>query len=135
MKYLKYVAGLLMIAIGLGIYQYNKPHQNIEKAKSDIIIEAPALFTAFSEDEAAANAKYLDKIIEISGKVMAVNPDEEGHLSITLDSGSELFGVICQMEESDNVKKATFNVGETVRVKGKCTGMLMDVVLVRCVPI
>lgn len=132
---LKYGLVLAAIGLGVGIYLWNKPHENMNRAKADLTIAAPELFTAFSEDEASANEKYLDKVIQISGSVKAFSTSPEGLMKVTLDSGDEMFGVICQMDELTEHSRREFTPGETVNLKGKCTGMLMDVVLVRCVEI
>lgn len=105
----------------------------MEKAEADMTLESTALFSAFEANEAEANEKYLDKVIKISGTVKEVNTDEEGNISLTLESGNELFGVICQMDNLTKQEKTDFKIGEQVTLKGICTGMLMDVVLVRCV--
>ena len=65
--YIKYVALLAVILVGVGVFMYNKPHQNIQKASSDFQLEASALFTEFETNEAAANEKYLDKLVQVSG--------------------------------------------------------------------
>ena len=124
---------LALLGVGVGYFMYNKPHQNMEKAEADMTLEATTLFSAFESNEAEANEKYLDKIIKISGTVKEVNTDEEGNISLTLESGNELFGVICQMDNLTKQEKTDFKIGEPVTLKGICTGMLMDVVLVRCV--
>ncbi len=127
--------GLLLALVGLGVgyFTYNKPHQNMEKAEADVSIQAPELFSAFESDEGSANEKYLDKVIQVTGTVKEVSTDEEGNVSLTLESGSDLFGVICQLDNLTEHEKTDFQPGEQVTLKGKCTGMLMDVVLVRCV--
>ncbi|MCB0616313.1 MAG: hypothetical protein KDC75_23500, partial [Phaeodactylibacter sp.] len=89
---------LALLGVGVGYFMYNKPHQNMEKAEADMTLESTALFSAFEANEAEANEKYLDKVIKISGTVKEVNTDEEGNISLTLESGNELFGVICQMD-------------------------------------
>lgn len=124
---------LALLGVGVGYFMYNKPHQNMEKAEADMTLESTALFSAFEVNEAEANEKYLDKVIKISGTVKEVNTDEEGNISLTLESGNELFGVICQMDNLTKQEKTDFKIGEQVTLKGICTGMLMDVVLVRCV--
>ena len=124
---------LALLGLGVGYFMYNKPHQNMEKAEADMTLESTALFSAFEANEAEANEKYLDKVIKISGTVKEVNTDEEGNISLTLESGNELFGVICQMDNLTKQEKTDFKIGEPVTLKGICTGMLMDVVLVRCV--
>ena len=127
--------GLLLALLGLGVgyFMYNKPHQNMDKAKVDVALEASELFTAFETNEAEANEKYLDKIIKVSGTVKEVSTDDEGNISVTLESGSEMFGVVCQMDDLTKHAKTNFEPGEQITFKGVCTGMLMDVVLVRCV--
>lgn len=133
--YLKYILLLAVLAIGVGVYMYNKPHQNIKKAKADFKLEATELFSQFEADEASANEKYLDKLIQVSGIVTDTAIDEAGQVSITLDAGNSMFGIICKLDDLTKHKRTTFQPGEKINLKGVCTGMLMDVVLVRCVEI
>jgi hypothetical protein len=43
--------------------------------------------------------------------------------------------VNCQLDELTEHKNTTFTPGDKVIFKGICTGMLMDVVMVRCVEV
>ena len=134
-KYLKYVL-LLVVIGGVSFYFYsNKPHKNINNAAVDLELSSTQLFTDFENNEQEANQKYLDKIVEVSGKVKEVSLDEEGNTSITLESGSEMFGVICQLDNLTKHARTNFKKGEEIKLKGICTGVLMDVVLVRCVEV
>ncbi len=126
-------AVLLIGAVSIGLMMYYKPHPNILKAEADFQLSALALYEAFDQDEEAANSQYLDKIIEVSGTVKSSSTDENGILSFTLDSGNELAGIICQMDHLTQHKNLDFKPGSKVSLKGICTGILMDVVLVRCV--
>ncbi len=134
-KYLKYIILLVFIGGAFGFYMYNKPHKNISKAKTDLELSAIQLFADFENNEADANTKYLDKVMEVEGVVKEITKDENGLTSITLDAGGEMFGVICQMDNLAKHKRTDFKEGETVKFKGICTGVLMDVVLVRCVEV
>jgi hypothetical protein len=131
----KYGLLLALVGAGVGFYLWNKPHENMDRAKTDVQISAGELFTAFAENEAQANETYLDKVIAITGKVREVSNSPEGITKVTLDSGDEMFGVICQLDELSDHQRTDFQPGESVTFKGKCTGMLMDVVLVRCVEV
>ncbi len=136
MKRILFVLGLLAVVGGVAAYFVaNKPHENINKAKADLQISAEELFSAYEEDENGANQTYLDKLIEITGKVSESKKNEEGVATVTLDGGSMMFGVICQLDELTDHPRTEFPEGETITLKGKCTGMLMDVVLVRCVEV
>ncbi|TXB62339.1 OB-fold protein [Phaeodactylibacter luteus] len=132
----KVIFAVLILAAagaGIGYYQFNKPHQNMERAAAEFSVSAEALFGSFEADEQQANEEYLDKVVAVSGTVREVSKDNNGQLSITLDSGSDMFGVICQMDELTDHEGFSPEPGQKLTLKGKCTGMLMDVVLVRCV--
>lgn len=134
MKKILLIAGLLaFIGAGAAFFMYNKPHQNIRSAKADFKLTATELFSEYEANEAAANEKYLGKIIEVTGVVQEVKQDEEGRTGVTLEGGGMMFGVICKLDDFSNPKRTEFAEGEQVTFKGECSGMLMDVVLVRCV--
>lgn len=131
---------LLLIGLGLAIigsivgYQmYNKPHEDIRSAQADVDIQATALFSAYEADENTANTEYLDKKIQVSGTVMKVETDDAGKVGVTLNAGGMLGGVVCKLDDLAEHKRTEFAEGEEVTFKGICTGMLMDVVLERCV--
>jgi hypothetical protein len=128
-KILPYVLVLAILGGGYGYLQYNKGHQETAGVNADITISPKDLLTAFETDENAANQKYLDKIIEVEGTVKAFNQNDSGS-SLTLEAGSEISSIICEFEPTNAVIDLT--VGQKVKVKGFCTGKLMDVVLVRC---
>jgi hypothetical protein len=126
---------LLIAALLGGAYawrEYNRGHESMTETKADLTASAGELYSAFSTDEAAANAKYLDKTIEISGKVSATST-EEGTTTITLFADSETGGVTCKLDPLSKHARITFQEGEQITVKGICTGYLMDVVVERAV--
>lgn len=130
----KYVIILLVFAIIgtiTGWYLYTKPVKSTSSKSTDISLNSEELFNAFTNDEAAANSMYLDKVVSVTGDVTNVSM-EDGHRVIRLNSGTEMFGVVCKMEQDDSDAEQV-NVGEKITIKGICTGMLMDVIMVRCV--
>lgn len=134
MRKILLIAGVLVFGlVVLAYFIYNKPHKNMERASADIELSATELFTAFETDESTANEKYLDKVLAVTGEVRSVQTNEEGTVTVTLSAGSDMFGVICELDTLSERPKTNFQPGETITLKGICTGMLMDVVLVRCV--
>ena len=134
-KVLLILAALAVVGVIAGYLIYNQPHKDIRSAPADVSISATNLFNAFQSDEAAANEKFLDKIIEVTGTVVEVKKGEDGEVSVTLDGGGMVFGVICKMDQLTTHKRTDFKTGEQLTLKGICTGVLMDVVLTRCVEI
>lgn len=131
---LQIVLALVVIGAIGGYMMYNKPHENIEKASIDLTTTAEAIFADFETDEMAANEKYNDKLVEVTGKVVKSSKDESGIVNVILDSGS-MFGVVCKLDELTEHKRTEFEEGSEVTFKGKCTGINMDVLLVRCVEV
>ena len=134
----KYLVFILLAIIAGGAIAYfvaNKPHKNMVAAKADVTTDAVALLSEFETDENAANTRYLDKVIEVKGTVAEVSKSEDGTIKVTLDTGNPMSGVICELDNLSKHPRTDFPVGEEVTFKGNCTGMLMDVVLVRCVEV
>jgi len=134
-KYIKYIALVAVAGLLVAFYIYNKPHENMKRAKPAYELSASEIYSAYEGDEAAANEQYLDKVIKVSGTVLESKTNDEGVVSVTLEGGGMLGGVICQLDELSEHERTDFEAGEEVTFKGKCTGMLMDVVLVRCVEV
>ena len=130
---------ILLIALGLGILaggfvaykMWNKPHRDVADAKADVKLEATDLFNQFSTDEATANGQYLDKIVQVCGTVAQVSTENEV-VTIQLEAGDLLGGVLCELDNLSEHPRTDFQAGETVCFKGICTGYLTDVVLNRC---
>lgn len=122
-----------VLAAGVGYYMYNKPTESLKNMKVQVSMTSDALFTAFEQDETAANKAYLDKVVEVKGKIQSLNSDTSG-VSVSLNTTSGMFGVICKFENKETDINQ-YQVGQEVKLKGICTGYLMDVVLVRCVPV
>ncbi len=124
---------LALIGAGVGYYLWNKPHQNMATAKTDLAIDAATLFADYNADEAACNAKYLEKVIAVTGKVKEVTSDE-GNIKVSLETGSD-FGVRCVLSTTSTHARTNFSPGETVTLKGTCNGLNFDVELSNCVEI
>jgi hypothetical protein len=131
MKYIKILLVIACLGGITGFYLYNKPVKSTSSKSADLGIRSEILFNEFAKDENAANVKYLDKVISITGVVTNVTI-EDGLSIVTLKTASDMFGVICKME-GDDEKVKSVKAGDEITIKGVCTGMLMDVVMVRCV--
>jgi hypothetical protein len=117
------ITGLLGIAWGAWLIFF-KPHKSVDNA-SLVLVAADSLFLQYQRDEVAANLIYLDKALEVSGKVISVTKNQVGQQVIILDSGDPMGGIACTLSEPVN---GLMN-GQAVRVRGFCSGFLSDVVL------
>ena len=132
--------GLIAAAIGgaVGLYLWNKPVKDIQNAKTDFSMTAQELFAAYESNEASADSLYRRAVIEVTGSVIEVKEEEkevDGEVrtitNVVLDGGDMMFGVICQMADTNIESLQQLAPGDEVTIKGECSGMLMDVVLTR----
>ena len=129
-KMIIFIAIVLLLLIAWGFYLYNKPHTDVSNIAASVSISAQELYQQFEQDETSANKKYLDKVIEVKGVVNEVQRSDTT-LNILLSGGNGMGGINCSIAKknlSDNIHK-----NEMVRIKGRCTGFLLDVSLVDCV--
>lgn len=68
---------LLLLIMSWAFYSYlYKDHRDIASEQEAFLVTAKTIYQEFSKDEMAANAKYLDKTIEVNGKVTAIDVEE-----------------------------------------------------------
>ena len=120
-----------VVGIGIGIYLFNLETADLRKAKPDFIISAADLQQAFENNEVSASAKFVNRIIEVSGNIESISIGEENALNVTLQTGSDLSSVICTIP--DAASTVNLSTGNPITVRGECSGYLMDVLLNNCV--
>jgi len=119
----------ISIAMYIGYAQYNKPHRNIAAENADFKITCNQIFDDFENDEKAANEKYLDKVVEVSGSIIEINKDQLENTVLTLEAENAMVGgVLCTLKD----KTIQFEEDAKITLKCRCTGFLMDVVLTDC---
>lgn len=126
--------GVLILLIGgvVGYKMWNKPHMDVAAADSFITLPANELLKAFQDNEAAANEKFLNKVVTIIGKIADIKK-EQNETALHLETGDMMAVVICNLDPFSTHERSDFTVGEDIKLKGVCSGMLTDVVLDRCV--
>ncbi len=101
-----------------------KSHRSVENEQA-ISVTAVQLFSDFVANEQDANKRYLDKAVEVTGKITEITSDMERHTVVELATDDILFGVRCTLLDS----QTSLQPGDTVRIKGICKGFLSDVII------
>ncbi len=124
--------GIVVLCLaGLGIYKITRPHQSVAGVEAAATTTADNLYMEFEHGEDKATAKWVGKVIEITGKISAVT-EAENFISITLASAGQ-GGINCSFSRKELTSTDKFKKGDIVTIKGKCSGFLMDVNMVDCV--
>lgn len=126
-----FIAVLVLIVVGvvIGLKMFFKPHADISKSKAEFQVEATGLIEEFEQDEDAATAKYSEKVLEITGKLVSKNKLQNGTDLLILED--EMQGISCQLDSSwaanNQATIEALETGSTVTVKGICKGYLMEI--------
>lgn len=120
--------GVIVVA-GIAAYMmWNKPHPKAEDKKG-IPITAVSLFKEYTTNETAANNQYLNKVLEVSGAVSAIDTNQDGAVAVILQTDDIMNGIMCTMRD----KNQAIAKGSNVTIKGFCSGFVGDVKLTDCV--
>ncbi|GDX52352.1 hypothetical protein LBMAG27_13990 [Bacteroidota bacterium] len=122
---------LIVAAVGYGLYQYFRTNAKTADLTADVSISAVDLYNAYSDNEMHSDSLYRMQVIQVTGKVAEIKKDTSG-IIILLDGGNGMFGVSCSLQKTDETVQKV-EKDSNITIKGICTGMLMDVVLTRCV--
>jgi tRNA_anti-like len=91
---------------------------------ADVTVSADDIKKDFASDEAAAKAKYLNKIIRVTGTLKTVADfDVDGNYAFTLD-GTPAVNCIASKSGSKGCK--SISIGQQATVQGKCTTATAD---------
>lgn len=122
---------MVIAGAATGYYFYNLKPKDLGKIKPDFYVSSIELQRAFEENEAAATAKYVNKVIEVSGEINAIDRGENNSVNISLKTNSSFSSVICTLPSG--VNPGEISVGSQISIRGVCSGYLMDVLLNNCV--
>lgn len=112
------------------VYMKNKKFDMVNAEAT--VTTAVELVKAFQADEAGSNAKYLDKVLQITGTVASTGTTQTGEKTITLASEDPFAGVMATI---DSTAVAEVAAGQSVTLKGFCKGFLSDVVITNAIPV
>lgn len=127
----KLLYGILVLLLGVGVvgyYLYQQEPASADNQDAAFSLTAAALLEAFQQDETAANSKYLGKWLEVRG---AINLMDAEQAMIYLGEPAAAASISCLLDSGLQSTIAVLKPGDSVSVKGFCSGYLMDVQLTR----
>jgi uncharacterized protein YxeA len=115
---------LLLVAFAAYTYLY-KSHRDIQSETVSYSVSVEQVYKEFIKSDSLANTKYLDKTIEIYGKITAIDLSNK---IITVDE--KLFASF------NSALKSDLKIGQNVKVKGRLLGfddLLEELKMDQCV--
>ncbi len=111
----------------------SNPASNVGEPPGKFIrVTAEDLDAEFDENRAAAEAKYKNKVIEVSGKVKQIIDTDPTEVTVELEvEGDDT--VDCDFLRKNAQQAVTLVKGQAVVIRGKCVGLVDGTVtLERC---
>jgi hypothetical protein len=116
------LAAITCFFVWLFIFYLPTRKKDLTKETASLTVSSTQLVQDFQEDETAANKKYNDKIIDINGRIAEIQQDSL--LNITLLSADIMSAVYCTSSIQNTIN---LHAGDSITIRGICTGYLSDV--------
>ena len=104
----------------------------IANNESSISITAAQLYQEYSDNEVAADKKYKNKVLVVTGTVDRIAKDITDNIYVTLKGDEYIGDVQCFFADDHTDEAAKFTKGMTITVKGKCDGKMMNILVRGC---
>jgi hypothetical protein len=111
----------------------NDSQQESTVVQEEVVeVTAVELSQAYDDNKVAADAKYEDKTLQISGVIDDIGKDILDAPYVTLKGReTSFFGVQCMFSRNDEALLANLSKGQQLTLQGKLSGELIGNVLVR----
>jgi len=90
-----------------------------------LAVSSKDLTKTFEENELAANEKYNNKILAVSGKIENI-AETMGNITVSLQGHNAVLSVVCNFAESEKSSVTKLKKGQQVTLVGKGDGMTMS---------
>ena len=129
-KILFFLVLVLLVGAYITYRVFKNASASVENEKVAYTVSVIDLVSEFENDENLANSKYLNKVIEVTGTIEKIET-KDNTVNIYLSEENSTSNVICGFD-AKMIDKLNIIEGQSVKVKGLCTGYLFDVVLNKC---
>ena len=130
-KMTKLIYALAVVALSaLGgyyyVFVYSKNHHRDIQSEKWVSIQADSLSAKYQADENKANTLYLNKVLRITGTIITISKDQVGKITLMIGKADAFSNVSVTLSQTSPI---TQKPGDTITIKGLCTGSLSDVVI------
>jgi len=124
------VVPLLLVVIAAGIYWYvaTEKFSDTKDREAAYAVQAIDFIREFANNDSAANRKYTDKIITVNGIVSEIEAADTTVNIKFIDTTSSAYAIFA-FQEQHLAEAKTIKVGDSVSIKGSCSGGVFSEIL------
>jgi tRNA_anti-like len=127
-----YILAAILLIIAFLIYNNRNKNLQLEiENTTAIATKASDLYTAYENNEQLGDSLYKNKLLEVTGNIVEISKNNEGEYEVLLETNSELGYVACKVENSSPNQNLLVE-NKLIKLKGVCSGLMMDVILINC---
>ena len=120
-------AAAVFCAIAVGSTETEESAKAVASQEPAYTLTAEALYSAYDDNEVAADAKYKGKIVVVSGVIQDIGKDLADDPYVVIGGEGLLDGVQCTFADSKSEQLAGLSKGQNATIKGKVVGLLGNV--------
>ena len=127
------ILGIFIAIIGIGIFgsglSGNSPKttpSSSQQAEEVITVDYKVLHADYIANPINADEKYKGKTLQLTGQVGTIDREIDQRTYITFDIDEYLNNVRITFKKDQESKVAQLTKGQTITIKGKCTGTLLS---------
>ncbi|MEM8509460.1 MAG: hypothetical protein AAF717_16635 [Bacteroidota bacterium] len=121
------------VGLMLFVKEWNRTPNVVDTQEEiEISISSEDLLASFITDEAAASAAYVEKTIEVEGRVKEIS-FLNNRYTVILQGKGEFSCLICDMNAEQMEQIRQLKKGDLITLRGICKGFLMDAILLNCI--
>lgn len=91
----------LIVALGVTLYLFNKPHRNIAQTTADEKVVVNDWLKEFNADLEGTHQRYHNKVIELQGVVERVEESDSSTWEIGFNAQEASFELSCSIESNE----------------------------------
>ncbi len=127
------IALLGSIGLLLFVREWNRAPNIVDtREEIEISISSEELLASFISDEAAASETYVEKTIEVEGRVKEIS-FLNNRYTVILQGKGEYSCLMCDMDPEQMAQIQSIKKGDVITLRGICKGFLMDAILLNCI--
>ena len=122
--------GLILLLIGAGViwYIFSEKHEDTASIKADYTTEAIPFIKEFEKDIKAANAKYADKIVQVTG-IVTESEAADTTINIKMTDAATGSYLIFAFQQQHLQQAKTLKPGDKATIKGSCSDGIFSEIL------
>ncbi|MEI9911308.1 MAG: hypothetical protein WDO71_17590 [Bacteroidota bacterium] len=124
------VSLLVLAVIAAGIYWYvaTDTYSDTKDRKAAYTVNAFDFIQEFQQNDSAANVKYADKIVTVTGRVSAIEAADTTLNIKFIDTITGSYAIFA-FQQQHLAEAKTVKVGDSVSIKGSCSGGIYSDIL------